>query len=571
MPKTERPWISHYPSQTPIEISEIEHASLAHMIRDRAREYKKKKAFVTCMPNGMNGTLSFEKVNRLSDAFAVYLREKVGLKAGDRVAIQMPNCLAYPIVAFGTFKAGCVLVNTNPLYTSNEMKHQFKDADIKAIIITDMFVDKLEALHPELPIKNIIVSRIPDFFPLPVAKVIHLIQKYWNKQIPKHNLPHSSLQQAIAWGEKNLSPDKLDSYLVETQLDSIAVLQYTGGTTGVSKGAMLTHRNLLSNCEQVLEMLQDKIERGQECVLSALPLYHIFAFSVNLLVFYSVGGKNILTPSPRPLSNLKRALENYPITWITGVNTLFSGLCNEIWFSDSPPKHLKAAAAGGMALQSAVAERWQKVTGVPVVEGYGLTEASPVITFNPFGKNLKAKSIGIPLPSTDVRCVKENGEIAAIGEAGELQAKGPQIMKGYWQQNQETQKALDSDGWLKTGDIAIMSDDGYFEIVDRKKDMILVSGFNVFPNEIEDCLAKNTKILEAAVIGVPNPDGSETVKAYVVKKDPSLSQDEVIQHCKQYLTAYKIPKLVEFRSDLPKTPVGKILRKDLRKELSHGE
>jgi long-chain acyl-CoA synthetase len=564
-----RPWTSHYVSPTRHEIDVSEFKNIPEMVKKCTQDFKKQKAFVTCMPNGMNGSLRFEDVDFLSDAFAIYLRERVGLEAGDRVAVQMPNCLAYPIAAFGVLKAGCVLVNTNPLYTESEMKHQFKDSGAKAVVIANMFADKIEVIQGELQIKKVVVCRVSEFFPTPVGKVIDLIQKYWNRQIPSISFEHDVFRVGIAWGQKNMDPKKLASYIKNIDQESVAVLQYTGGTTGVSKGAMLTHKNLLANQAQIIELLQDKILRGKECILTALPLYHIFAFTVNFLAFYSVGGKNILIPSPRPLSNLKRAFENYPITWLTGVNTLLNGLCNELWFSDSPPKHLKASAAGGMALQSSVAERWKQTTGSPVVEGYGLTESSPVITFNPFGGQVKEGSVGVPIPSTDVRCVKEDGSIASTGEPGELQVKGPQVMQGYWQNNSESDQVF-SDGWLRTGDIAQMDEDGYFKIVDRKKDMIIVSGFNVYPNEIEDCLAKHPKVLESAVIGVPDSRGTEAVKAFVVKKDSSLTQVEVIEHCKKFLTAYKTPTLIEFRSELPKTPVGKILRKELRKEQNHG-
>jgi long-chain acyl-CoA synthetase len=342
----------------------------------------------------------------------------------------------------------------------------------------------------------------------------------------------------------------------------LACLQYTGGTTGDSKGAMLTHGNIVMNMAQTMEMVGTNIEKGAETVLTALPLYHIFAFTVNMLGFYSMGARNILIPNPRPLANLRRAFENYKITWTTGVNTLFNGLCNEFWFVENPPKYLKSSCAGGMALQSAVAERWEKVTKTPVIEGYGLTESSPVITFNPFGK-ARAGTIGIPIPSTDVRCVDETGAEVPLGQPGELAARGPQIMAGYWQKPEETAKTL-KDGWLLTGDIGTMDADGYFKIVDRKKDMVLVSGFNVYPNEVEDTIVKHPGVLEAAVIGVPDGAAGEAVKAFIVRRDASLTVAQVRAHCKEHLTAYKVPKHVEFRDDLPKSNVGKILRKDLR-------
>lgn len=565
--KTSRVWHQFYVPPTRPYIGDIPYQNLPDLFRKTAKKYSKQTAFLTCIPNGMNGKLSFQKVDELSDAFAIYLREKLELKAGDRVALQTPNCLSFPVAAFGILKAGCVLVNTNPLYTAKEMKHQFNDAQVSAVIIIDMFADKIEKIREEIEVKHILVNRISDFFPPVVGKVINLIQKYWNQQTPNLSYDHSSFAKAVQWGRKNFDEKKLKSYLEGVDSDSLAVLQYTGGTTGVSKGGMLTHGNLIANIFQVIELISNKVDEGKECILTALPLYHIFAFTVNLMGFYSLGGKNILIPSPRPLSNLKRALENYPVTWLTAVNTLLNGLCNEIWFTDSPPKSLKATASGGMALQGAVAERWEKLTGTPVVEGYGLTEASPVISFNPLSGKVKRESIGIPVPSTDVKCVQEDGETAPVGVPGELWCKGPQIMKSYWNNPEETEKTLTEDGWLKTGDIAVMDEDGYLKIVDRKKDMIVVSGFNVYPNEVEDCIARHEKVLESAVIGIPDEKSSEVVKAYVVKKDEDLTSDELIAHCRESLTGYKVPKYIEFREDLPKSPVGKILRKELRKEV----
>jgi long-chain acyl-CoA synthetase len=560
---SQSPWFKHYGPKTRPQLGEVTYRNVPEMLREAAQKFKKQRAFVTCMPNGMNGKLTFEEVDRKSDAFALYLREKVGLQAGDRVVVQMPNCQAYPIAAFGVLKAGLVLVNTNPLYTVREMEHQFKDSGAQAIIILNMFTDKLEKVLETVKMKEVMVARVTDFFPVLVGRVLDLIIKYWNQQIPKYSFASTSFEGAVRWGEKNFDQGKVDSYLKDVGPDSLAVLQYTGGTTGVSKGTMLTHRNLTVNMMQIFELLGGHIEEGKECVLTALPLYHIFAFTVNLMGFYYLGAQNVMIPNPRPLMNLKRAFENYPVTWLTAVNTLLNGLTHEVWFTDSPPRTLKATAAGGMALQEAVAVRWQEVTGTPVVEGYGLTEASPVITFNPFEGPKKVGSIGIPVPSTEVICTNEDGTEVALGEPGEIWARGPQIMLGYWQQETETAKTLTSEGWLKTGDIGVMDEDGYFKIVDRKKDMIVVSGFNVYPNEVEDCLVKHSRILEAAVIGISDDKTSEAVKAYIVK-DGELTKEEVISHCRELLTAYKIPRVVTFVPELPKSPVGKILRKELR-------
>jgi long-chain acyl-CoA synthetase len=516
------------------------------------------------MPNGMNGSLRFQEVDRMSDAFAVYLREVAGLDAGDRVAVQMPNCLSYPVVTFGVLKAGCVLVNTNPLYTASEMTHQFADSGARALVIIDMFADRLPALLPKTSIEKVITVRVGEFFPSLIAGVIRTVQKYWNRSIPPIEVEHTRLPDALDAGRARLEDGAaLDAYLADLGRESLAALQYTGGTTGVSKGAMLSHGNLLANMQQMLAVAGSHIRPGKETILTALPLYHIFAFTVNLLGFYEMGGRNILIPSPRPPSNLKRAFENYRITWLSGVNTLFNALLNERWFVEHPPRHLRASVAGGMALHGNVAARWLEVTGTPVVEGYGLTESAPVLTFNPLGGQAKDGSIGIPVPSTELRLVGDDGQPTAPGEPGEIVARGPQVMLGYWQRPEDTEKTL-AGGWLHTGDIGTMDEEGYFRIVDRKKDMILVSGFNVYPNEVEEVIANHADVQEAAVIGVPDEKMGEAVRAFVVAQNPGLTEEEVIRHAREHLAAYKVPRSVEFRDDLPKSLIGKILRKDLR-------
>ncbi len=562
------PWIQHYLPGTRPEIPEIPYRHLPQMLQEGSARAAEAIAFTQCMPNGMNGSLRYREVDRLSDEFAIYLREVAGLEAGDRVAIQMPNCLSYPVVVFGVLKAGCVLVNTNPLYTASEMTHQFADSGARALVIIDMFADRLPAVLPKTQIERVITVRISEFFPTVVAGIIRLVQRYWDRSLPPITVEHTLLQQALSAGRERLA-EGLDPgvYLEGLDHGSLAALQYTGGTTGVSKGAMLTHGNLLANMLQMQEIVSSNVQPGKEVVLTALPLYHIFAFTVNLLWFYRLGGRNILIPSPRPPSNLKRAFENYPITWLSGVNTLFNALLNERWFVEYPPRQLKASVAGGMALHGAVAERWREVTETPVVEGYGLTESSPVLTFNPLGGLVKEGSIGIPVPSTEIRCLDEAGQPVPVGEPGELVARGPQIMLGYWQRPEETENALRG-GWLHTGDIARMDEDGYFYIVDRKKDMILVSGFNVYPNEIEECIARLPGIREVAVIGVPDERSGEAVRAYVVADQPAPSEAEIIGHCREHLAAYKIPRGVEYRDELPKSLIGKILRKDLRQDLS---
>ena len=561
----DRPWTAFYGPQVRPEISELEFRTIGDMVSAVSHVHGSKKAFTTCLPNGMNGSLSFTQVDEMSDAFAVYLRDVAGLKVGDRVALQVPNGLPFPVVAFGVMKAGCVLVNVNPLYTAEEMARQFADAQPSALVIVDIFADKLADAVKGHPIPNIIVTQVAEWFPAMPRGIVRLVQKYWDRTLSPIGLAHIRLPEALEAGRdrRRQKAIAVEAYRSEIAPDDLACLQYTGGTTGVSKGAMLTHRNLIMNMAQTMDMIEG-LKKGEEVALTALPMYHIFAFTVNLLGFYYLGARNILIPNPRPLTALKRAFENYKITWMSGVNTLFNGLNNEIWFKDSPPRHLKFASAGGMALQGAVAERWQAVTGKPVLEGYGLTESSPVLTFNPLGKT-RPGSIGIPVPSTIVQCVDDDGNPVPQGEPGELAASGPQIMKGYWNKPDETAKTI-RDGWLLTGDIGVMDKDGYFRIVDRKKDMILVSGFNVYPNEIEDILVTHPAIVEAAVIGIDDGAAGEAIRAYVVSRDPGLSEADIRAFCKKHLTAYKVPKSVVFHNDLPKSNVGKILRKDLRAE-----
>jgi long-chain acyl-CoA synthetase len=560
---TPNPWTKHYPSEVSPELEKVPYANLPELLKEAVATYSKTKAFTQVMPNGMNGSLTFAQIDTLSDNFAAYLREVVGLKQGDRVAVQMPNCLAYPIVAFGVFKAGLVLVNTNPLYTAPEMIHQFSDSGASALVVSDMFADRLGAVLPKTKIKTVVTVKISEFFPPVVGGIIRIVQRYWSRTLPKITVPHTWFQAALTAGKKARSESAAKSYLKGISADSVAALQYTGGTTGVSKGAMLSHGNLVTNTLQMISHCGTGMRKGVEVVLTALPMYHIFAFTVNLLGFFHIGARNIIVPSPRPPSNLQRAFDNYKITWLTGVNTLFNALLNERWFQDSPPKHLRASAAGGMALQAAVSERWRAVTGTPLVEGYGLTETSPVLTFNPLTGLSKDGTIGIPVPSTEVKCVDAKGKEVPVGEPGEIIARGPQIMLGYWQRPEETKEAL-KNGWLHTGDIAQMDADGYFKIVDRKKDMILVSGFNVYPNEVEEQIAAVPGVLEVGVIGVPDDKTGEKVQAYIVASVPAPTEEQIIAHCRANLAAYKIPHGIKFVDELPKSPIGKILRRELR-------
>jgi long-chain acyl-CoA synthetase len=563
-PTLAKPWLQQYGTAIAAQLAPPTHANLAQMARAAAQRFAGQSAFTCVMPNGMYGSLSYAEVDAMSDAFAKYLRGTLGLAAGDRVAVQLPNGLAYPVALLGIVKAGCVAVNTNPLYTEREMAHQFADSGARAIVIVDLFADKLERILAQTRIEHVVLARVPEFFPALVQPIVQGVMKYWNRAVPAHGLQAVRLPDALAAG-RALAGDA-QAYLQGVGQDTLALLQYTGGTTGVAKGAMLTHGNLLWNIEQMLAMSRSHIDEGREVVLTALPLYHIFAFTVNFLTMFRAGARNILVPSPRPIQNLQRAIENYRITWFTGVNTLYNALLNEEWFSAFPPKHIRAAGGGGAAMHQAVVQRWEAVTQAPLVEGYGLTEASPVVCFQPLAGPRRSDTIGIPAPMTDVRLVGDDGQDVALGQPGELILRGPQVMRGYWQRPEESAQVL-REGWLYTGDVAVMSADGTFKIVDRKKDLILVSGFNVYPNEVEEALAHHEGVLEAAVIGVPDAKTGEAVRAYVVKRDAGLTAEAVLAHCRGLLTAYKVPASIEFRDELPKTPVGKILRRELRAEV----
>jgi long-chain acyl-CoA synthetase len=563
-----RPWTRFYPPATAQDLGPLKYPHLPAAIREASAQFATRPAFTLALPNGSQGSITFEEVDRLSDQFAVYLREVAGFKAGDRVAIQMPNCLAYPIAVFGTVKAGLIMANTNPLYTTAEMVHQFTDSGATGLIVIDLFAAKVAEVLPKTSITTVIVVSISDLLPPLKKLLIHAVQKYVKKMIPPITFAHTTFTRAIAQGADRLAAGADPRvYAQPLTHDSVAALQYTGGTTGVAKGATLTHGNLIANTTQGLEMFLPFLRVGEEVILTALPLYHIFAFTANLMIFYLVGGRNVLVPSPRPLSNLKTVMLTEPVTWFTGVNTLFAGLMHEPWFKERSQNsgwQLQGSVAGGMALVPVIGERWEAMTKTPVYQGYGLTETSPVATLNPFQRP-KRESIGVPVPGTDVRFVDGEGNTLPFGEVGELLIKGPQVMQGYWQRPDETARVL-TDGWLSTGDIARMDEDGYVYIVDRKKDMILVSGFNVYPNEVEAVIATHPGVADTAVVGVPDDETGEVVVAFVTRKDPSVTEDQIRQHAKQSLTNYKVPRLVVFKDDLPKTNVGKVLRRELRDE-----
>jgi long-chain acyl-CoA synthetase len=549
-----KPWLQHYPAGVPVNIDPGAYNRLVDVIEESFRLHADKTAFIF-----MGKSITFRELDEMSQHFGAYLQSR-GLEPGDRIALMMPNMLQYPVAMFGALRAGFILVNTNPLYTPREMKHQFNDSGAKAIIIAENFAANLEQVIADTPIKTVILTSIGEMLGLKGLLVNFVIRKV-KKMVPKYHLPNTvTFKDALRQGRKfTLKPTTGGP-------DDTVVLQYTGGTTGVSKGAMLTNRNLIANMQQIRAWLMPPVGNELVVALCPLPLYHVFAFTVNCLAFMSQGGCSVLVVNARDIPALVKEWRNVNPNVFTGVNTLFNALLNNPDFASIDFSRLKASVGGAMAVQRAVAERWQQVTGCRLTEGYGMTESSPVLTVNPVNENMRIGTIGLPVPSTDVRIVDEKGNVLPPGpeNVGEIQAMGPQVMKGYWQRPEATTEVIKEGGWLCTGDMGFMHPDGFFQIVDRKKDMILVSGFNVYPNEIEDVLAMHPKVLESAAIGIPDEKSGEVVKVFIVKKDPSLTEEEVIAHCRENLTGYKIPKKVEFRKELPKTNVGKILRRELR-------
>lgn len=547
-----RPWLKKYPHGVPANINTEEYATVVDLLEQAFKKYAKNTAF-SCMGKSM----TYEQIDRYSRDFGAYLLSR-GVEPGEKVAIMMPNLLQYPIALFGALRAGLVIVNTNPLYTPREMEHQLKDSGATAIIIAENFAANLQKILPNTAVKTVITTSIGELLGFPKKVVVNFVVRNLKRMVPKYEILNTvSFTEALAQGKKFQIPAH------SGKPDDVVVLQYTGGTTGVSKGAMLTNGNLVANMLQVAAWCKPFFKEGEEVALCPLPMYHIFAFTVNILCLINIGGQNVLVTNARDIPSVVKAIQSHSITLITGVNTLFNALSNNAEFLKIDFSKLKVTAGGGMAVQKAVAEKWQQVTGCYLAEGYGMTESSPVATSNPYDGSGKIGSIGIPLPSTDLRIVDDQGNVVGPNQIGEIQIKGPQVMKGYYNNPEETAKTI-VDGWLLTGDIGLMHEDGYFQIVDRKKDMILVSGFNVFPNEVEDVIAAHPKVLEVAAIGVEDAKSGEVVKVFVVKKDKSLSKDEVIAHCKENLTAYKVPRMVEFRDELPKTNVGKILRRALK-------
>ena len=549
-------WKDKYPADIPAEINPDQYPNILAVLKESCQRFADKPAF-----SNLGKTITYGEMYKLSGDFAAYLQKHSGLQAGDRVAIQMPNVLQYPIAVFGAMRAGYVVVNTNPLYTQREMEHQFNDSGAKLLICLANMAHLAEQVVPKTGVKKVIVTEVGDMLPPLKRLLINFVVKHVKKMVPEFSIPGAiKFNDALAQGKgqtfTEATPDSND----------IAVLQYTGGTTGVAKGAMLTHRNLVANMLQAKAMMGSSIKDGQEVLICPLPLYHIYAFTFHCMAMMISGNHNILITNPRDIPAFVKELSKVRFTGFVGLNTLFVALCNDETFRGLDFSQFKVTLSGGMALQQATAERWEKITGCQVCEGYGMTETSPLATVNPIPA-IQLGTIGIPVPSTLCKIIDDDGNEVATGERGELCVKGPQVMKGYWQRQEATDEMLDAEGWLKTGDIALIQEDGFLKIVDRKKDMIIVSGFNVYPNELEDVMAAIPGVVQCAAIGVPDDKSGEAIKVFLVKAPGAeLSAEQVKAQMRDSLTAYKVPKFVEFRDALPTTNVGKILRRELRDE-----
>ena len=552
----ERPWLASYPEGIPAEIDADEFSSVPEVLQGAIDNYRDRPAFTN-----MGASLTYAEVDKLSSQFAAYLLGELKLKKGERVAIMMPNCLQYPVATFGVLRAGLVVVNVNPMYTPRELRHQLTDSGASVLLVLDNFGDTAQKALDDSDVRHVITTGLGDMLGFPKGMIVNFALKYVKKMVPDYDIQGAvRFRDTLASGQKHTLPE------VAISPDDIAFLQYTGGTTGVAKGAMLTHRNMVANMQQASAWIDQDLELGNETIITALPLYHIFALTANGLVFMKIGGHNYLITNPRDMPGFVNELRKVRFTAITGVNTLFNGLLNTPGFNEVDFSALKLTLGGGMAVQRSVAERWKRTTGVTLVEAYGLTETAPAACINPMNLAEYNGAIGLPIPSTDA-CIKDDdGNMLPVDEVGELCIKGPQVMKGYWHRPEDTANVIDADGWLHTGDMAKMDEKGFFYIVDRKKDMILVSGFNVYPNEVEDVIAMMPGVLEVAAVGVPDEKSGEVVKLVVVKKDESLTADQIKAHARENLTGYKQPRHIEFRKELPKTNVGKILRRELRDE-----
>ncbi|MGN0858069.1 MAG: AMP-binding protein [Stenotrophomonas sp.] len=552
---SERPWLASYPPGVPHQIELAPYTSIVSVLQASVEKYGDRPAF-----SHMGREMDYATLGRLSRQFAGYLLGELKLKKGDRIAIMMPNCLQYPVALFGALRAGLIVVNTNPMYTARELKHQLTDSGAVAMLVLDNFGHTVQEVIGQTSVRHVVTTGLGDMLGAK-GKLINFVLKHVKKMVPDYHLDGAvRFNHTLKAGAAHSLPQ------VDVGLDDIAFLQYTGGTTGVAKGTMLTHRNLVANMQQAAAWVGSSARYGQELIITALPLYHIFALTANCLVFMRFGARNHLITNPRDMPGFVKELSRLPFTAITGVNTLFNGLLNTPGFDKLDFSTLKLTLGGGTAVQRAVAERWKQVTGCTLVEAYGLTETSPAACINPMNTDHYTGSIGLPVPSTDIQIRGDDGRVLPIGEVGELCIRGPQVMAGYWKRPEDTAKALDADGWLLTGDMARIDEQGFAYIVDRKKDMILVSGFNVYPNEIEDVLSAMPGILEMAAYGVPDEKSGEAVKIVVVRKDPGLTAEQILSYARTQLTGYKLPRHIEFRDELPKSNVGKILRRELREQ-----
>ena len=552
----EKPWLDSYEKGVKAEIDETLYQSIPDVFRQSVEKFANQPAF-----QNMGKTLTYAEVGKLAEDFASYLQNVLKLPRGERVAIMLPNLLQYPIALFGILQAGLVVVNTNPLYTPRELEHQLKDSGATTIIVLENFANTLELVLPRTQIKHVIVASVGEMFGFFKGSLINFVLRKVKKMVPEYRISDTiPFQTALKEGAAHTFRP------VSLTREDTALLQYTGGTTGVAKGAILSHGNICANMQQAAEWIVNLLRPGKETVIAALPLYHIFALTVNLMIFTQAGSKIILITNPRDMKSFIGDMKKERVSVFVGVNTLFNGMVNQPDFATVDFSSLKLTLGGGMATQKAVAEKWKSITGTPIVEAYGLTEASPGVCCNPLNIETYSGGIGLPIPSTEIELRDADGNEVAQGQPGEMWIRGPQVMKGYWNRPEETAKVLDARGFLATGDIAVMDEKGWFKLVDRKKDLIVVSGFNVYPNEVEDVAASHPKVLEAACIGVSSPKTGEALKLFIVKKDESLTAEELIAFCRTELTAYKVPKDIEFRDELPKSNVGKILRRELRKE-----
>ena len=552
----EKPWLDSYEKGVKAEIDETLYQSIPDVFRQSVEKFANQPAF-----QNMGKTLTYAEIGKLAEDFASYLQNVLKLPRGERVAIMLPNLLQYPIALFGILQAGLVAVNTNPLYTPRELEHQLKDSGATTIIVLENFANTLELVLPRTQIKHVIVASVGEMFGFFKGTLMNFVLRKIKKMVPEYRISgaipfQTTLKEGAAHTFRPVTLTREDT----------ALLQYTGGTTGVAKGAVLSHGNICANMLQAKEWIKNQLREGKETVIAALPLYHIFALTVNLMIFTNAGSKIILITNPRDMKGFIGELKKERISVFIGVNTLFNGMVNQPDFAAVDFSNLRLTLGGGMATQKAVAEKWKKITGTPIVEAYGLTEASPGVCCNPLNIEAYSGGIGLPVPSTEVELRDADGKGVGIGQPGELWVRGPQVMKGYWNRPEETAKTIDARGFLETGDIAVMDEKGWLKLVDRKKDLIVVSGFNVYPNEIEEVISHNDKVMEVACIGVPNEKTGEALKVFVVKKDPSLTKEELIEFCRTELTAYKVPKDIEFRDELPKSNVGKILRRELREQ-----